>query len=580
MKSKLIYTFILVLGTFPALAGREWSKANNPIYNGDVKTVTFNDKSYKIGNVYGLNTETRSGEDEVITTAEGTVKYYNKSTVGTFVLNNEVMQYKEDFPGVVVWGDDNTVYIQDVLSTVASGSYVKGTVSDNKIIVPADQMLDFYVEEGYGIKVGVLRTEIRVDKGEEYVDFYCEPSITEFEYLIGDNGSLTLNLPGRQFDGENPPEYVIGIYYSDEPTFLGFCDYTQKYEETDMVQITMPEGADVQPYVYIDEFNYASLVKVAYVGDKLYIQGLTHMLPEATIVANIEGDMAYVAQNEYLGIYFDQFFIVTKVLIDNPDYNEDDLHSQPYIIAPSDVRFPLTINKEAGIISAEEDGMFLCFQPDEENFDNAITLLGKFTLKYQESAAGTPANPTKLEYATKWAYSQGFNDFMFTLSNFSTEGNLLETETLYYRVFLDGEPLIFGEEVGLDLLKREVVKYAGVPDQQRFMLYGFNNGNDIYKFSDNEFDVGIYKDGLSTVGVQAMYMYDKKITYSDIVTLNIATGDITTEPAGVEEIASTPVVKREFYNISGVRINDPEKGIYIIKEIHQDGKVNFRKVKL
>ena len=576
MKPGILLTLTMAFAIFPAFPDGgcpELHKAHNPLYQGKQNTIKFGDKTYKIGDIHGLPAPASQETTEVITTVEGTSKLYNKHSVGTFVLNGIMAQYMDEFPATVVWGEDDTIFIQDILSTVATGNYVKGTVSGNRINVPTNQTLDFYEEEGYGINIGVLFTDIN----EDQVDFYYDPTITEFSYIINEDGSLSLDLPGRQFDGNLPPEYVIGIYYTDDNSFLGFCDYNQEYVVTDLTQIKMPEDADVEAYVLIDEFNYASLVDVAYVGDKLYIRGLSAMLPEGTIMARVEGNKAYVDQNEYLGIYFDQYFIMTKVLYDNPDYNEEDESSLPFLMAPSNVKFTLDIDKEAKTISAKEDGVYLSFQPDEDDYFNSVTVLGKFDLKYQSTTSGVPANPTKLKYTTEFASQQGFNDFFFTLSNFSTEGNLLNTETLYYRIFIDDEPLIFGEEIGLNLLDEEVTMYYGVPDQQIYMVYPFNNNNDIFKFSDNEFDIGIYVEGVTTIGVQAMYMNEGEKTFSDIVTLDVETGEII-EDSGVEEISMSPVVKTEYFNISGRRVSYPEKGIYIVREIRKNGKVTTRKV--
>ena len=576
MKPRFFLTLTMALAMFPAFPKGgcpELHKAHNPLYQGKQNAIKFGDKTYKIGNIHGLPVQDAGETPEVITTVEGTTKLYNKRSVGTFLFNNKMAQYYDDFPATIVWGEDDSVYILDILSTVATGTYVKGTVNGNRINVAANQTLEYYEEEGYGINIGIVRTEI----SEDQVDFYYDPSITEFSYILNDDGSLTLDLPGRKFDGELPPEYVIGIYYSDDSSFVGFCDYTQQYDLVDLTQIEIPKDADIEAYVMIDEFSYASLVDVAYVGDKLYIRGLSAMLPEGTIMAKVEGNKAYIDQNEYLGIYFDQFFIVTKVLYDNPDYNEEDETSLPFIMAPANVKFTLDIDREAKTISAKENGVYLSFQPDEDNYENSITVLGKFDLTYQSTTSGVPANPTNLRYTTEFASQQGFNDFFFTLSNFSREGNILDTETLYYRIFIDDEPLIFGEEIGLNLLNEEVIMYNGVPDQQIYMVYPFNNNNDIFKFSENEFDIGIYVDGVTTIGVQSMYMYEGKPTYSDIVILDVETGEIK-EESGVEKIALAPIEKREYYNVSGQRVAHPDKGIYIIKEIRRDGKVTTRKV--
>ena len=579
MRIRLVTVLVALISLMPGLASghkADWRKANNPLYNREIQTVTFGGKTYRLGGVRGTAPQTRvaASEDDVITKAEGVTKYYNKDTAGTFVFNEEMYQYMETFPGIAVWGEDNTVYIQDILSTMATGTYVKGTVNGNKITCQLGQVLEYYPEVGYGIMLVALETDVQEDE----VFFNYTTDITQFDYIISDNGNLTLSLPGRQFDGEIPPQYVIGVTYTDEPDkFLGYCDYVQDWELTDNVIMEIPAGAEVEQYVYVDDYEFATLVDVATVGNSLYIRGLLNIPTPVTIMATIDGNKAYVAQNQCLGIFYDQYFLYTRVLYDNPDFDPNDEESLPFIWAPASATFTLNIDKENKIIEATEDGVYLSFQPDEEDYSNIAMTLGKFRLTYQGTAAGTPANPTELDFVTNRAYYNGYNEFSFVLSNHSTAGTLLNDETLFYRIFIDGEELIFEEELGIDLLGREKLMYKGVPGQQRFMNSLFNNADDIFIWPPNIYFIGIYVDGVSTIGVQSAYYYDNQLTYSDIVTLDVETGEVTTE-SGVESVKQSPVIKTEFFDLGGRRVQNPEKGIFVVKQTHADGTTTSTKV--
>lgn len=578
MRIRLVTVLVALISLMPGLASghkADWRKANNPLYNREIQTVTFGGKTYRLGGIRGTAPQTRAAsEDDVITKAEGVTKYYNKDTAGTFVFNGEMYQYMETFPGIAVWGEDNTVYIQDILSTMATGTYVKGTVNGNKITCQLGQVLEFYPEEGYGIMLVALETDVQEDE----VFFNYTTDITQFDYIVSDNGNLTLSLPGRQFDGEIPPQYVIGICYTDEPDlFMGFSDYTQDWELTDNVIMEIPAGAEVEQYVYVDEYEFATLVDVATVGNSLYIRGLLNVPTPVTLMATIDGNKAYVAQNQCLGIYYDQYFLYTRVLYDNPDFDPNDDESLPFIWAPASATFTLNIDKENKIIEATEDGVYLSFQPDEEDYQNIAMILGKFRLTYQGTAAGTPANPTDLDFVTDRAYYYGYNEFSFVLSNHSTTGTLLDDETLFYKIFIDGEELIFQEEVGIDLLGRETVMYKGVPGQQLYMNSLFNNADDIFIWPPNIYFIGIYVDGVSTIGVQSVYFYDNQLTFSDIVTLDVETGEVTTE-SGVETVKQSPVIKTEFFDLGGRRVQNPEKGIYVVKQTHADGTTTSTKI--
>lgn len=552
-------------------------KYDNPLRKGEVKTVTLGGKTYNIGNIYGLSTRAGGGAPmtSVIREAKGEEKFYSKEAAGTFTLNGVMEQYWDDFPVSVVWGEGNNVYFKDIISTIACDSYVKGTLSGNTITVPANQTIEVDEDYGYGINVGILKTQIT----GSWVDFFYDPSITEYSFTVGDDGSLELVLPGEPFDGKNPTQYVLGCYYTDDLAFLGFSDYFQSYTPSLHQLVTMPEGVEPEPYVFIDEFNFADLVYVAFKGNSMYIQGLSAMLPEAVVRADISGNTATIPQNEYLGVYMDSYFIFTKVLYANPDYNENDFDSNPYLMAPPEAGYTLKIDRDSGTIVADTPDVYLSFQPDEDTWENSITVLSQFTLYYQDSAAGTPANPTNLRYETKFAYAQGFNDFFFSLSNFSTENKLIEVEHLYYRVLVNGQPVVFGEQVLQNLNGIDAIAYPYVPEKQIWLPYEFNNNEDIFKLSSNEFDIGIYTADVETIGVQSLYIYDNVSTYSDIVTLNVATGEVSTEPAGVEGIVSDSLpVKTEYYTIGGLKVNNPGSGIFIERTTHEDGTVTVRKI--
>lgn len=499
---------------------------------------------------------------------------YNKASAGTFVLGNVMSLYQDQFPATIIWSADNKVYFKNLVSVFPDDYYIEGTVSGNTITVPTGQVVENMEAEGYEVLFGVIRT---FTDGEE-VFFEAAPEIESITFEVGTDGSIQMVLPGEPFDGENVPEYTAGFYYSDDLAFLGYSDFYQSYTKLDMQLITMPEGADIKNYVYIDSYNYASLVEVAFHGDYLYIRGLCSMLPEATIRAKIEGDKAIVAQDEYLGVYFDMYYIFTKVLFDNPDYDEEEGDGEPFIFAPSDVGFELHIDPATGIIYADREGVYLSYHCDATDFLNSLGFFDIFELKYQATLAGTPANPVDLEYHTEWASAQGFNDFFFTLSNFSTEGTLLDVEKLYYKVFINGDPQVFQEKEMANLLGKETTVYAGVPVPVILLPYLFNNNEDVFKFNDNAFDIGIYTDNVETIGVQTVYYYDDVFTYSDIVTLDVESGEITVTDGIADINDDSEITGTDYYTLDGLKTLNPEKGLFIRVDRLRNGSVKTRKV--
>lgn len=515
----------------------------------------------------------------IITKPEGETLLYNKTSFGTFVMGNSLYMYTEDFPAEVTWGKDGDVYFKNLVSVFPDDYYLKGKLEGNTITMPCNQTIEYIEEDDYGINFGVFKTEISVENGVEMIDFEYAPEIENISFTVEEDGSMKMVLPGQPFDGENVPEYIVGFYYTDDYSFLGYSDFFQEYTKLALQQVRIPEGADVKQYVYIDDYNYASIVDVAFVGDDLYIRGLSSMLPEGTIKAKVDGNKAFVAQDQYLGVYYDMYYIFTKVLYANPDYDEENPDSgDPVIFAPSDAAFELNIDSDGKTIYADREDVYLSFHCDAEDFLNSLGFFDVFTLTYQESFAGIPANPVSLEYHTEWASQQGFNDFFFTLSNFSTEGTLLDVEKLYYKVFVNGEPMAFREHEQENLLDQDVTVYSGVPVEVELLPYLFNNNEDIFKFSDNAFDIGIYREDVETIGVQAVYYLDDIFTYSDIVTLNVETGEVTTESSTVSSLEDDGnVVSTEYYTLDGRKVKNPDRGIYIRVDRTSGGMLKVKK---
>lgn len=518
---------------------------------------------------------------EIISNPKGEEVNYDKKSAGTFVLNGVMGMYLDNFPASIVWGDNNKVYFKNLLSTFPADVYVEGTLEGNKISVPTDQTVDYYEQEGYGINFGVLKSVFFTENGEEKVKFEYAPEIKSVEFVVSDDGNLEMVLPCEPFNGQEPTEYVAGYYFTDDYSFTGYCDFYQDYKRLELQLVTMPQGAEILPYVYIDSHNYASKVEVAFVNDYIYIKGLNHNLPEGTIRGKLSGNNISIPQNEYLGIYFDQYYIFTKVLLDNPDFNPDDENSPLFIFAPADMEFKMVYDPETrSIISTNED-VYLSFHGDDQDYTNTLGLYSSFELKYQSTFAGIPANPAELEYTTNFVQYQGFNDFFFTLSNFSTKGTLLDTDKLYYVVYVDGGPLIFHEEETIGLNGKELIMYEGVPIETYYMPYHFENNFDIFKYAENVFDVGIYFEGVTTIGVQAMYFFDNVYNYSDIVTLDVDSGEITTTPwenAGIATAVKEEVISSEYYGLDGRKISNPDKGIYIKVMKTASGKTVVKKV--
>lgn len=120
--------------------------------------------------------------------------------------------------------------------------------------------------------------------------------------------------------------------------------------------------------------------------------------------------------------------------------------------------------------------------------------------------------------------------------------------------------------------------YTGLEGIVTDIPYTFRNGNDLYHYgSSTKREVGIYIEGMETLGVQSVYKYDGTTTYSDTLTLNIETGQ--TEVAGIDSVIDWKnVVNTEYFSLDGRKYDKPVKGLQLVRMTMTDGQTVTRKL--
>ena len=501
----------------------------------------------KQAGVSGLEDEAHGS---VIYSPEGERKPYRKSIMGL----DWGESIKEDACTEIVFGKDNAVYFRDIILRVASlgfGSYVKGELKeDGTISVPVPQMLVEY-EGGYGREVTLMEKD---PEGEWHVS-----SLPEITYAYSETtGVIKSALPG------DPGQYAIGLKWSFDDDWNEIGDFMQIYTPYAGEFTSVPENVDLEEY-YLNDGYYAYPVQVGFDTDAVYIKGLSQASPDAVIKAPFDGHKGYIPQNELLGTVMG-YFIWTKMMVPDP--------VSGWALVPSDETYGLEIDVENKLIRSADPDQILILNCE---YDRVFYLDGfmDFSLTVPKSYSGTPRNPFGISFdGEEFREYYGLYGFNFNISNISIEGNVLDTSCLYYSIFIDGDILEFEEIENLS-----GIMYPGVEGVVTRMPFDFSNGYDIQEKSATERFIGIYPDGLTTIGVQAIYEYEGVTTYSDIVTLNVDTGEFT-EEAGVASLKTEDVVSTVYYDLNGRKVQNPDRGIYVRKQTLSDGTIRISKVAL
>ena len=526
----------------------------------------------------------------VIYKAPGTAKRYTKDVEAAFGYYTPYLGLY-GIADVINWDGDDA-YIKNI-ATIANNmnTYVKATLQGDVLVLPMNQTVyefdDFEPdEEEYAVNMGLLRPLFsRAQETNELMLWYeFSNDYPTLSYSVSADGVLTLTMPERKYDISQEdaeiqsayrsiPPYAVGYYYNNDlgwNGWLGYCDLEQVYYPFNYEAPVIPDGLTWNTFTYINGQGLGVIAQVAETEDNVYVKGLSAYLPGATFMAEkIEnGTKMQVPNGQFIGVEYGLYYVITNI------GEMGFVQGRPSIVeAPQDEMPTFILNRDENgkLLSIEADPdltTFLVFDDDPGYFYD-MDSFPNLVLTAQDEFNGTPCTPTEVSYYnyTNWL---GANFIFFQLSPFADNGDIINTNKLYYSVFVNGDPVEFEQTEGLNLKDEEIIMYKGINKPTMLVPYHFANDIDLYEDSGGTFIVGLYVEGIETVGVEAVYTGGDEITISQLVTIDVETGEQTiTEGsnAKVESLKPEIMDSSSVYNLQGMKVNPDNlnKGsIYII----------------
>ena len=178
-----------------------------------IKTVDFTVRN----NHVDLNQRSRGASDVINDQPEGTLKTYTRSEEGLCTAYADSLGYYYQSGDVnIVYDDDGqTVWIQDIICYLDFGTWVKGTISGNKITVPLGQFISWNDNYNYGriLAWGTLDSESGT--------FTVDESVTEVTYTI--NGDV-ISLDNSSFDEDTFNMTGLTSIWNDDLSWGSFME--------------------------------------------------------------------------------------------------------------------------------------------------------------------------------------------------------------------------------------------------------------------------------------------------------------------------------------------------------------------
>ncbi len=474
-------------------------------------------------------------------------EYYQNATISNAIPETPDLVVLPEGATTEVWTIDGTlndnqssdnIVRQTEVAFVGSDIYVKG--------------IPFYFEESWMKGTINAETGIATFPSGQFVgeDDYG------LEYMIGSDDGQTICDIQFAYDTEAKTLTQVTTFIIENGNT---ADEISPYDWwTDMLiyageaiivdPVEAPEGLETESYAFnatvaLDESGteleepeaYSYQMQVGFDGDDVYFKGLSDNTADMWLKATKNEDGKYVIPaNQYMGqLYvwgytFDYYFTAV-----------DEANNMVDIVLNYDAETNTFTTDQTLVL---HDGKRNLGEPYQVFTDVVITKMAEF--------AATPANPSITSFTPTGSYPKA--NFDIPLKD--VEGNDLLADKMFYTVWVEKE----GDVVE----PFEVVAgvYENVTENMTEIPYSFDDNWDIYKGGNPfYFNPTNSVESFKKIGVQSIYRGGGGYNKSEIVW--VENGSYT----GISSILTDAKAgKAVIYNLNGQRVENAQKGLYII----------------
>jgi hypothetical protein len=453
-----------------------------------------------------------------------------------------VAQHVDGAIGTLVEGSDGNLYMKSPFSQFPSTGWLtaeKGT--GDTVVVKCPQPV--YEQDGtiyYADKM-VLTT---LDDGSQ--TYVCDSLDNNMKFVWKD-GNLTQYTEG-----------VVGLT-NEAKQWTGYADYNMQFNKmTDEPVVADLGSATPEDYALIyhptDTTLLGRIVSVAINGNTVYAKNLIDALPDSWIKGTIDGDKCTFLTKQYLGkdeIQGDHAYFMagaSKKVYDSY-YNQivDSFYFSNKIVFDYDATAK-TLKSDSAM-----------FANIGCNNLNAYTTFNRPEFKPYKDVAATPKDPEIIIFSDYDAQA-GSGLILFNIFTMDKDGEFINPAKLYYNMYLDDE-----------VMTLEPDEYTTLTEPMTDIPYDYSNGVDV-KCSDAIHLLMFYSTGFDKMGIQAVYKGGNEVRKSNIV-YYVITGINNATASTAKNVKSVT-----YTDISGRKVSNPVRGLYIKTETYTDGTTNNSKV--
>lgn len=467
---------------------------------------------------------------------------------------------------VIFAPDDKTVWFYEIVSSASSCfGWIKGEFNDakDKITIAEGQNAWYYYDGTSYTAYTVCRIEPNPEGlAENYDNYKYEPGDIVFSYAS--DGTMTL-LPD-----ENGVAAIGLIRNSDDPfivenglngKWLGYGDVNTTYIPfTEQFNQGPDETLERQKFslmydIDTDGGRTGRIVDVVFDGDKIYVQGVFSLLPEAWIIGEVRGDKVVFQTHQQLGIYSGHY-----AFLEGGTYKTltDSLTGEKYweLVAADEVVFDF--DKDNLVLSAEG----ICFALSG-GYDLLLLVEGVVEPVFSQflDVAAVPEQPDIVNFMP-YSSDYGCASVTVKIPLVDVDGNFLDPSKLSLGLFVNNEPFVFTSDQYWGLLSFGMEEMERIP-------YGFTDGYDFVQTGVGEIEIRLYRDDIQNIGAKSYYLGGGTETESAMSVI-VPTGIETIKPEDVQEVV--------YYDLMGRQVVHPSDGLFIKTIVAKDGRRQSMKV--
>lgn len=441
---------------------------------------------------------------------------------------------------------DDALYIKNPFISFMTNTYMKADYKDGKYVTSLPLLI--YQEQGFdGSTVSYYANILKKEVGDGGVS-YVQGDDTEISFVLEENGNVVLDLGYDPVPDENGfvdvPDKILALTDADGNWF-GVGDGGQVYTPFTDETMTPPADLKTDDWAFLYD-GIGRFIEIGFEGDNVWFKGIFTTLPDAWVKGVVKGDEIEIPSLQYLGKANGYFTYLLTLEIDDDGY----VTTYPSLM--------MNYDAENKVIETKSPNDVLLLNAGKETIAY-LTYVKAPRFKLQpEDINGQVQNPRDLVFNDYFS-SFGMAFFDFTLPILNVDGDILNTDNMYYNVLFDGEVWTFYSDEYPEDVEDEI---TDIP---------FNFGvRNFWGDSTGKKEIVIFTQGLSSIGVQLFNKVNGKVYSSDVVSIGLMNG--VSEVSGQGE-----VVSEEWYDLSGVRVERPGKGLFIKKSVLSDGSVRTSK---